>query len=78
MLKHLRRFAVTAAILVLVVPMAPTPAAAATNLSYPSELGRWWPGGAGAGTGQVAMKNSSGQKIGEYRLSVPVICGPSS
>jgi len=24
------------------------------------------------------MKNSSGQKIGEYRLSVPVICGPSS
>ncbi len=72
MLKRLRRIAVTAAVLVsIVVPLAPSPAAAASNLVYPSELGRWWVGGPNApGTGPIAMLNSSGQKIGEYELFV--------
>jgi hypothetical protein len=72
MLKRLRRIAVTAAVLVsVVIPLAPSPAAAASNLVYPSELGRWWVGGPNvAGTGPIAMFNSSGQKIGEYELFV--------
>lgn len=70
MLKHLRRLAVTAAVLVsVVIPLAPSPAAAAAELIYPGQLGRWWPGGAGKGTGTIPMKNSAGQKIGEYELT---------
>jgi hypothetical protein len=71
MLKRLRRIAVTAAVLVsVVIPLAPSPAAAASNLVYPSELGRWWVGGPlQPGTGWVNMLNSSGQKIGEYQLT---------
>jgi hypothetical protein len=69
MLKHLRRIAVAAVVLVSVLPLAPVPASAVTNLPIPSQLGRWWPGNGNYGTGTMPIKNSSGQQVGTYELT---------
>ncbi|MFC8617851.1 hypothetical protein ACFT9M_15755 [Micromonospora purpureochromogenes] len=70
MIKDIRRFAVVAVVASVIGFFAPSPAYAAANLPYPSELGRWWLGSSYTGTGLQPMKNSSGQKIGEYELFV--------
>ncbi|MEU4554173.1 hypothetical protein [Micromonospora violae] len=59
-----------AAIVSLISFSAPSPSYAATNLPYPSKLGRWWLGDSYTGTGLQPIKNSSGQKVGEYELFV--------
>lgn len=58
-----------AVVVSVVVPLAPSPAAAATNLPIPSQLGRWWPGNGNYGTGTMPIKNSSGQQVGSYELT---------
>lgn len=71
---RIRRLAVVmAAVLAMTGLVAPSPAHALANLPYPSDLGRWWLNEDNPalmlGTGTKTMKNSSGQKIGEYRMT---------
>ncbi|NUT36007.1 MAG: hypothetical protein HOV79_23375 [Hamadaea sp.] len=74
MKSQIRRLAVVvAAVVAMTGLVAPSPALALANIPDHSELGRWWLNTANpadmVGTGTRTMKNSSGQKIGEYRLT---------